>query len=155
MRENKFRGQRKDIGEWVYGYYDGCYETTTINYLKNGIPYNVRVTPETVGQYTGLHDATKWEDLPNAERKEFFNKNRSEDGKTIKYQKLEDVKHLWKGREIYEGDILQAHDFPKDRLTFSVTWCEYGGFNLLGINTSAFKVIGNVHENPEITKGKG
>ena len=56
MREIKFRGKRIDNGEWVYGFYDGCYETATINYLKNGIPYNVCVIPETVGQLTGLKD---------------------------------------------------------------------------------------------------
>jgi len=54
------------------------------------------------------------------------------------------------GREICEGDILQADD-PRDRLTFSVKWYEdNAGFNLLGINTSAFAVIGNIHENPDL-----
>ena len=56
QREIKFRGKRKDNGELIYGYYDGCYETATINYLKNGIPYNACVIPETVGQYSGLKD---------------------------------------------------------------------------------------------------
>jgi hypothetical protein len=52
----KFRGKRIDTGNWVYGYYDGCYECATINYLKDGIPWNTCVLPETVGQYTGLKD---------------------------------------------------------------------------------------------------
>jgi len=53
------------------------------------------------------------------------------------------------GKEIYEDDILQADD-PKDRLTFSVKWYDYGGTNLLGINTEAFLVIGNRFENPDL-----
>jgi uncharacterized phage protein (TIGR01671 family) len=56
------------------------------------------------------------------------------------------------GREIYEGDILQADD-PKDKLTFSVKWYSYGGTNLLGINTEAFLVVGNIHDNPNLLKG--
>jgi hypothetical protein len=59
-------------------------------------------------QFTGLHDSTKWEQLSEAERKDFYNKHCSEDGKTIKYPHVEDVKHLWKGNELYEGDILEA-----------------------------------------------
>jgi hypothetical protein len=55
------------------------------------------------------------------------------------------------GKEIYRGDILQADD-PRDKLTFSVKWYDNGGFNLLGINTAAFLVIGNVYDNPVIQK---
>lgn len=57
------------------------------------------------------------------------------------------------GKEIYKGDILQAVN-PNDRLTFSVKWYDYGGFNLLGINTDAFKVIGNIYKNPELLNTK-
>jgi len=56
MREHRYRGKRVDNGEWVYGYYNGCYETATIDYLKNGIPWNVCVIPETVGEYTEKQD---------------------------------------------------------------------------------------------------
>jgi hypothetical protein len=66
-REIKFRGKRVDNGEWVYGYYDGCYETATINYLKNGIPYNVCVISDTVGQYTGLHDRKRSAEYPEGQ----------------------------------------------------------------------------------------
>jgi uncharacterized phage protein (TIGR01671 family) len=67
MRETKFRGKRKDTGEWVYGYYS----KDTITNLKNEINPNVYtirtpykegftqdypVDPKTVGEFTGLHD---------------------------------------------------------------------------------------------------
>ena len=54
MREIKFRGKREDNGEWVYGYY----------LVAAGVPFisvfgalePVQIVPETVGQFTGLHD---------------------------------------------------------------------------------------------------
>ena len=69
MRENMglYRGKRKDNGEWVEGYYvyDESGQTTEkptayichLNTHPCGyslIPYEV--DPETVGEYTGLHD---------------------------------------------------------------------------------------------------
>ena len=50
----KFRGKREDNGEWVYGYY----------LVAAGVPFisvfgalePVQIVPETVGQFTGLHD---------------------------------------------------------------------------------------------------
>jgi hypothetical protein len=59
MREIKFRGKRKDTGEWVYGYFTRndesgrCYITTQ---SKTGGAYPWEVDPATVGQYTGLKD---------------------------------------------------------------------------------------------------
>lgn len=55
------------------------------------------------------------------------------------------------GKDIYRGDILQAAD-PHDKLTFTVKWYDEGSFNLLGINTEAFVVLGNIYENPELLK---
>ena len=58
------------------------------------------------------------------------------------------------GVKIFEGDILRAADYPKDTLTFSINWYDYGGFNTLGVNPSAFEAIGNIHDNPELLEGK-
>ena len=52
MREIKFRGKREDNGEWVFGWYSADYRYPRI--LTEYEDYIV--TPETVGQYTGLKD---------------------------------------------------------------------------------------------------
>jgi len=58
MREIEFRGQRKDTGEWVYGFYmlhpfKGNPVLCSV-IVQNQIPYEV--IPETVGQFTGKRD---------------------------------------------------------------------------------------------------
>lgn len=76
-REIKFRGKRLDTGEWVYGYYAVHHiSLTDIDHKTNQIirvgtrtdhaifnderkdegGYWKDVIPETVGQFTGLHD---------------------------------------------------------------------------------------------------
>lgn len=51
MREIKFRGKRKDNGEWVYGYL-----TCNIPLIFNDKLGSYTVYESTVGQYTGLKD---------------------------------------------------------------------------------------------------
>ena len=57
MRPIKFRGKRKDNGEWVYGYYiyRNCVNNDT-HYIAIRAGLYYEVIPETVGQFTGLHD---------------------------------------------------------------------------------------------------
>jgi uncharacterized phage protein (TIGR01671 family) len=51
----KFRGKRKDNGEWVYGSYIHCeIDGDTIKPFDSLTEHDV--DPETVGQYTGLKD---------------------------------------------------------------------------------------------------
>jgi uncharacterized phage protein (TIGR01671 family) len=57
MREHMFRGQRIDTKEWVNGYLFGIWERKYILWgTTNDIPNMIEVIPETVGEYTGLHD---------------------------------------------------------------------------------------------------
>ena len=59
-REIKFRGKRKDNGEWIYGYYAKDYKNSLITVIGEKALYNLhiphQVIPESVGQYTGLKD---------------------------------------------------------------------------------------------------
>jgi len=57
MRVIKFRGKKISDNSWVFGHYsafDG--EGDDYHYIGNTKGMIVRVTPETVGQFTGLHD---------------------------------------------------------------------------------------------------
>lgn len=59
MREIKFRGKRKDNGDWVYGYYIGiCAENTNDKHFiaskNNGIKYEIN--SDTLGEYAGIKD---------------------------------------------------------------------------------------------------
>jgi uncharacterized phage protein (TIGR01671 family) len=57
QREISYRGQRVDTKEWVYGYLFASWERRYILWgTTNDIPNMLEVIPETVGQYTGLHD---------------------------------------------------------------------------------------------------
>lgn len=82
-------------GECVVGVYDG--DTEDIIY----IPENKLI----VEHCTGLTDSTKWDELSDKEKKYFYEEICNEN-KNVKYKSIEDVKHLWKGKLIFEGDII-------------------------------------------------
>lgn len=132
-----FRGKRKDNGEWVEGYYvcngEHCYifsgKLGIINKHFNWERYEV--IPETVGQCTGLKD-----------------KN---------------------GKLIFEGDIMISPIGRKAIVSFGTykPWSnsdsddfESWKLSVIGMNNSEcglgsrcavyMKVIGNIHDNPEL-----
>ena len=125
MREILFRGQRKDNGEWIEGYYvrlgEHHYILTGKLDITKGFPIFVHyeVLPETVGQYTGLTD-----------------KN---------------------GKKIFEGVIVSFNEYH-----YSIEWkkerCGFGfretADRLLEIDGEHCEVIGNIHDCPELLKGK-
>lgn len=152
MREIKFRGQRLDKSEFVYGdliHGVGSKKGRTyilpnkvnLAYVKDCHPLDgVEVIPESVGEYTGLKD-----------------KN---------------------GKEIYEGDIIVASTYPfqdngKSNYVATVEWLfsswQYVlhcvNRNKRGISSGMnqplqdehdiqvnFEVIGNIYENTDLIK---
>ena len=134
MREILFRGKRMDNGEWVesgsitrvsddgvnWDYYFGAGEPATYVLDEHGNMLAAitkaecvfyRVDPNTVGQFTGLYDGTKWADLTDAEKLDFYHQHYiGEDGMSVRFQNVDDVKFLWKGKKIFEGDIFKFPD---------------------------------------------
>lgn len=101
MREIKFRGRRIDNKEWVYGCYVNRHgRHSIVTQLPSHLDYDIQVEPESVGQYTGLRDATKFSELSASEQLAFLNAPNPDN---ITGENTEDD---WKGREIYEGDVL-------------------------------------------------
>ena len=125
MREIKFRAWNNDKNEWLDK--EDCKYLTI--HLDGSYEINlgwVTIFPHlTIEQYTGLKD-----------------KN---------------------GKEIYEGDIMRY-----DAIDYKVLWADYyAGFETKRLNSpwnnagltlhflaSVGRVIGNIHENPELLGGK-
>jgi hypothetical protein len=142
MRQIKFRGQRTDNGEWEYGDLIHCKGITQTGLRDKVCIGNKEVIPETVGQFTGLYDATKWENLTEDERKKW-----TLDG---------NMPSEWKGREIYEDDTVKWTDANKNERIDTVCW-KNGGMILCDItyfmgiySFYGFKVIGNLHDNKDL-----
>lgn len=168
MREIKYKGKRIDNGEWTYGFYAATKNGTAyiINQFEEMEQTAVGVDPETVCEFTGAYDSTEWEELAELEKLNFYDKNTPDKaGKTIKYKTIEAVKHLWKGKEIYEWDIVTYPDasslhletytnsgvveYDEESMCFFFAEREAVEMKDIYIKTEV-KVIGNKFDNPEL-----
>jgi hypothetical protein len=131
-REIIFRGKDFLKEEWVYGDLVKTKNFVAIKRTNGDYFHPTQVSPNTVGQYTGLKDKD--------------------------------------GREIYEGDILQYIGKRKDNMNkvyrrkvvfhegmFALLSKELPAYSALNYHCmedgrSAWSVIGNIHDNPELIK---
>ena len=125
----KFRGKRVDNGEWVYGYY-----TEDVQW---DVDDNNRIEVHYIRQLS--------------KDGEFYEKFEVDPATVGQFTGLTDKK----GKEIYEGDINQDGGiliWNEDDASFC--W-EYKDIETHPMSEESewCKVIGNIHENPELCKG--
>ena len=131
MREIKFRGKCLKSGIFVYGGYAEDVITAESIVAKVGIIpagcYSIAVDPETVGQFTGLHDKNG---------KEVF------DGDILNIVRLN-------GSSAATGEVEY-----KDG-AWIVDEGVFIGFQIIGrCSPDILEVIGNVHETPDLMENK-
>ena len=123
------RGKRKDNGEWVEGYlyitHNGEYEIKKYDEVSNIEGMTYEVTPETVGQLTGLEDK---------------NGKPIYDGDVVKAYD-----------ETYDNGLAEV----KGKVffncgSFDIDDEDVGYIPLYSYGTENVEVIGNIHDNREL-----
>ena len=160
QREIKFRGQRVDTKEWVYGYPVKAWDETC--YIITEFGPNVtccdecganditvyEVIPETIGQYTGLNDKNSKEIYEDDIVQ--FNNNKVDLCQVcfgefpvydIETEEVTDTTCGWYAKVIFTDALSQIEPFSYDRV-----------INTQWIGTLDIEVIGNIYDNPELAE---
>ena len=133
MREIKFRAYLKESKEFVYGVPDfSSQRATGIVWMHTIQGEEVGIVKDTIGQFTGLHDKNGkeiWEGdilgVPNPNRRYVVKFGNFENG--LAYDS-------WQG-----GTGFYVHNQNEGDEGIGLLW-----------DTSDFKVLGNIYENPEL-----
>ena len=139
MRQYLFRGKRLTNGEWVYGSYVYQYGANTIYFPsgENGFDW-CHIDPETVGQYTGLHDK-------NGKRIFEGDIIRSCNGK---HEAITVIKYGdYRPNMIFGMFAFFGHE-PKQ--SAYGLYCEGEEQCMIFDSPKLLEVVGNIHDNPEL-----
>ena len=145
IREVIFRGKRTDNGEWIEGSLlgiDWCDKPSTYSIAPN-TPVSVfySVIPETVGQFTGLTDK-------NGVR--IFEGDILDVSSDVAYGGVAVHRLGYFVVEFHNGCFMKsALDDPQ--LSFFDNAKRKGLYHF--ISTDIHKIVGNIHDNPDILKG--
>ncbi len=139
MREILYRGKRVDNGEWVEGYFTNCYcariERANGNEYGHPVDY-IDVDLNTVGEYTGLTDRN-CKKIFEGDIVECYRYANGKDGELV----FENLVVVW-------DDMLAC--FALAEVGTGHISYRYNEYDM--DDTHEFKVIGNIHDNPEQLK---
>lgn len=139
MRENLFRGLDKNLNVWRYGslieYTSG--QVAIVSYAERygGVVLRNEVFAETVGQYTGLDDKNGMK---------IFDGDVVSNGELVRYST---------GKERWFGDVgVVRHDTKNGCLVINNDDGRPKRLTVKVIKNNRVTVIGNIHDNPEMTE---
>ena len=132
MREILFRGKRKDNGEWVEGYFVNCIDEF---YRGSGpIPEIIMVDADRICAGEDTYDKTE-EVIPETVGQYIGLKDRN-------------------GRRIFEGDILESIvKRVGQKLGNLIVINDIRECKFVALYVDQYRVIGNIHDNPELLEG--